>query len=768
MQGIVASAIASMDAMDLNALGSAATVSQAVASSAHPRLYLNKARLAHLSERFYADGTWADKLRSDGDKMIEEKLVPELVAEEGGGQQAHYGKPARQISFMAITLGLFYQLTKDERYAKKLHEAMVFYCAYKRWGGPGLVDRNPPWHSELDTSQFCFGYAVAYDALYSFLTTEQRQQIRESVIRLGILPTLNDWILPGRRFHSLDSMGHNWWGVCVSGAGVAALAFLGEEERAQSWIEAIDDGLVEWFSYEGNVLHNRIETFESPDGPSYEGVNYTGYGVTTYLRYLLAWRTMFPARTHPAQRFVSGIPEFFLHTLYPTPTGSLPVNFDDTHENSTAADCILLLRACGVKDEYGRRYLLHAQREGQDPLPLYVPEDAAAATSVALPLSKVYPKMGWAMMRTSWDPTATLLAVKSGATWNHAHADAGTFLLMHKGHPLIIDSGTCNYAWPEYSSYYRQSEAHNVVLFDGVGQPKDQIDIGNKFRGSITSWFDGHGLRYIGADATGPLAYIAKRCYRHFVWIGNVILIFDDIATHRDVDLDWLLHSKGDVKQQDSRSILIQNEESSVLVNSLYPSGVKIQQREGLAAGDRDRRVPYHAFTFQTRNARQRAITALDLDPERRTRIECREQNEALEVTVQAAAETHRVYLNLRSIDGAYNMSSTISIGEWSTDAYLLALSSSGNEPASPSEVSRLLILDGSFLRHKDGSVFESLSKASCLWRPSRAEVYTQSQRRSSLAIYLKDRPDEVQWNGKRHRGSYDGASRMLRLQSLL
>ncbi len=769
MQGIVASAIASMDSMELSAFGPAsAAISQAVSSSAHPCLYLNKAALAHLSGRFHRDGAWADKLRSDGDSVLEEKLIPESVAEEGGGQQAHYGKPAHQIAFMGITLGLLYQLTKDERYAKKLHEAMVFYAAYQRWGGPGLADRNPPWHSELDTSQFCFGFAVAYDALYSYLTAEQRQQIRESVIRLGVLPILDDWILPGKRFHSLDSMGHNWWGVCVSGAGVAALAFLGEEERAKSWVEAIDDGLVEWFSYDGNVLHNRIETFESPDGPSYEGVNYTGYGVTTYLRYLLAWRTMFPARTHPTQRFLPGFPEFFLHTLYPTPTGSLPVNFDDTRENASGADCILLLRACGVEDEYSRRYLLHARNEGEDPLPLYVSDRETGTTSAGLPLSKIYPKMGWAMMRTSWEPTATLLAVKSGFTWNHAHADAGTFLLMHKGNSLVIDSGTCNYAWPEYSSYYRQSVAHNVVLFDGQGQPRDQIDIGNKFRGSITNWFDGHGLRYIGADATGPVAHIAKRCYRHFVWIGDVILIFDDIVTHRDVDLAWLLHSQGDARQEGARSILIQNGESSVRVSSLYPSEVKIQQREGLATGDRDRRVAYHAFTFRTRNGRQRAVTALDLDPQRATQIECHEQDEVLAVTVRTATETHRVYLNLRSIDGAYNMSSTISIGEWSTDAYLLVLSSSGDEPASPAGLSRLLVLDGSFLRHNQDSVFESLSKASCLWSPSGTEVSTQSQRRSSLAIYLKVRPEEVRWNGKIYRGSYDQASRMLRLRSLI
>ena len=30
------------------------------------------------------------------------------------------------------------------------------------------------------------------------------------------------------------------------------------------------------------------------------------------------------------------------------------------------------------------------------------------------------------------DDDATLVAIKSGFTWNHAHADAGSFVLFHK------------------------------------------------------------------------------------------------------------------------------------------------------------------------------------------------------------------------------------------------------------------------------------------------------------------------------------------------
>ena len=63
---------------------------------------------------------------------------------------------------------------------------------------------------------------------------------------------------PGARIHSFDSMGHNWWGVCVAGGGLCSLALLGDEPRAPEWIDAVDAGLVQWFNYSGNVLHNRM------------------------------------------------------------------------------------------------------------------------------------------------------------------------------------------------------------------------------------------------------------------------------------------------------------------------------------------------------------------------------------------------------------------------------------------------------------------------------------------------------------------------------
>jgi hypothetical protein len=768
MQGIVASAIAASALPKLTAQGSIGSKQIRTRSSRREgerqRLYLNEPTLARLKERFETDKEWANQLLADGNELLIEQFFSEIAAKEGGGQQANYGKPAKQIAYMGVTLGLLYELTGETKYAQKLYAAMQHYGQYSLWGGPGLLDRDPPWHSELDTGQFCFGFANGYDTLYPYLSKPQRAQVRSDLFRLGISPTLNDWILPGKRFHSLDSMGHNWWGVCVANAGVAALALLDDDHRAEQWVEQLDAGFVEWFTYAGNPLHNRIETFEAT-GPSYEGVNYTRYGVTNYLRYLLAWRTRYPEKKAATLEFLTGLPEFFLHTLYPATSGSLPVNFDDCPEDANASECILLLLACGIDDDYGRTYLAHAHGLTADPLPLYV-KQPPAISAASLPLSKVYPQMGWAMMRNSWQKDATLLAVKSGYTWNHAHADASTFLLMHKGSAVIIDSGTCNYARHEYTTYYRQSHAHNVILFDGQGQPDEQINLGVKFRGSILKWNDSLGIRYIAVDATGPMAYLTTRNYRHFLWIGNVILILDDIRTFKDMPLDWLLHTAGDVEEHGLGQLHVRNGNASVQFSMLYPE-TKTETRQGLVQERPDEKIPYHVFSTSTNNRRQRFISAIELEPSSPTKLEVQERSEFLEIQIERGDERHVVFLNLKSIDGSYSLSSTISIGEWSTDAFLVMLSWRGDSDPTPEQVSHFFTVDASFLRWSGNSVMESLSKCDCLWNTGPLmEAVTQGQRNLSCSIFNTQKPKQVIWNGRKVDLSFDPGTHLIQLSS--
>ena len=48
---------------------------------------------------------------------------------------------------------------------------------------------------------------------------------------MGVEPLAGDWLDPAKRIHALDSMGHNWWMVCVGAAGLGAMGGLRTSHR---------------------------------------------------------------------------------------------------------------------------------------------------------------------------------------------------------------------------------------------------------------------------------------------------------------------------------------------------------------------------------------------------------------------------------------------------------------------------------------------------------------------------------------------------------
>ena len=721
-----------------------------------PRLFYNAGSLVHLRRVFSPDSAAGAALRRRGDALLQADFYPESVAEIGGGQQANYLTPATQVADMGLTLGLLFHLTGDTRYAAKLRDALIFYGNYVRWAGPELIYRLPPWHSELDTTTFSFGYSCGYDALHSFLSESERQAIAGIMVRLGVGPTLDDWLLPGKRIHSLDSMGHNWWGVCVSGAGLCALALLGDDPRASSWIETIDAGFAQWFEYPGNVLQNRVATFES-SGPSYEGVGYTNYGVSEYLRYRFAWQNTFPHRKPARIARLEHLAEFFLQTLYPTSSGFLTINFGDSGLRADSSGSVLLLIACGLGTPAASRYLQLVSGTEPDTLSSLLRQFPAPAPRSDWPLSSIYPEVGWLMMRSSWQQNATLLAAKSGYTWNHAHADAGSFILFHGGEPLIIDSGTCSYGRPEYTTYYRTSQAHNVVLLDGQGQPPEDLLLGCKFSGRMHSLIEGPGLRYAYADATGPMARSFTRNYRHWIWSDDLILVVDDVRAHSAGEMEWLLHFAGESTIGEDGRIGLKNGAAEIAVKMLYPPA-DIRTELGLADHDPARKIPYLVFRpVGTAQARQ-FITAICLDPSAIPAFDFSEDPHFLRLRIRTRNAFEELIVNLRAVSTPGT--ECIDAGNWTTDACLVHLRRSVEE----GPVDRFLIVDGSYLRQQGRSYMESLSKRNLCWSAGDTLRIFSGDPRSPLQIGSQNAPLEVWWNNQPVAAHYSASGKLVSL----
>jgi hypothetical protein len=423
----------------------------------HPYLYFNKTSLERLRSVLETNRAlaqkWGDYLEQ-AERLLDETFMTEENADGEDSQHGNYGVPSQQMAKMGMVLGLAYQVTADLRYAEKLKDALLHYSGYRKWYGKGLMRIDPPWHSELNTSQFCFGFAVGYDCIYDVLEETERLQIRDALIRLGVLPTLQDWVLARTRVHALDSMGHNWWSVMISLAGVGVLAVLDEDPRAVGWLEEILRIMPEYFTYKGSVLGNKSPNYDDT-GAFYESAGYANYGLYEYLVFRLACQETCGYTDFSDIPVLEKAGEFFLHTAYPAEE-PLTVNFGDGNLHSSCHEAVKLLLANGRDDPRLRWYLQEWKTEydAYDFLYHDHTREGGAFPPSEQARSVLYPEIGWAVMRNSWAKNGTLLAVKSGFTWNHAHADAGSFLLFHNGKPLLIDSGCCSYGRPEYLEYY--------------------------------------------------------------------------------------------------------------------------------------------------------------------------------------------------------------------------------------------------------------------------------------------------------------------------
>lgn len=118
-------------------------------------------------------------------------------------------------------------------------------------------------------------------------------------------------------------------------------------------------------------------------------------------------------------------------------------------------------------------------------------------------LSVLLPDSKYMTMRSGWNESDNyfLFDCAPGSV-GHSHADK-LQVLAYAGRPLLVDPGIYSYGEPLSTKYFREPQAHNVVLIDGKGSPREKgtdarLDAWQSERGadfaSGTTDFD--GLRF--------------------------------------------------------------------------------------------------------------------------------------------------------------------------------------------------------------------------------------------------------------------------------
>ncbi len=715
----------------------------------HPYLYFTPTKVNILKERIKSDTSISNNWNS-------------ILAE--ANNLLTKGDAAENIDYLSLA----YLVTNETKYADKVKSVLLKLCTQKTWINEEMQNRSPAWNSDLQTANKCRIVAKGYDVIYDYLSKEDRKTIVDGVIRMGILPALNDWVLPGTRIHSLNSMGHNWWSCCVDMAGIASLSIINEDSRAANWVETVAKASEEWMNFAGDELQSKPRSMDRSGG-MYESVNYAAFGISEYLFFRLAYTNAFPNKKQPEPPTLKKMSDFFLQVAYPRTGPVYSLNFGDGNITTSADRPIKLLQALGYQSPNNLWYLNQVSngqnREGLSPnTPIglvYQPDMSKVPEVPNLPKSALFEDMDWGMMRNSWDKNATMLGVKCGYTWNHSHADASSFILFHKGEDIIKDGGNSWYGSKEYAQYFCQSDAHNVVLFNGKAQPKEHEYNGSPIRGELNQLMDAGNLKYIQANAQGPTAANFARNFRHFIWLGKVILIIDDVKGYETGKFSWLLHPGGAAKKIGGDISIVQNK-SAVLVRPLFPETLvqtgwehdfpeKMKLVEITAPKARDELHPteiHYSIEYPQEVRQTKFITAIILKDSANDKdlpiIERLHSETMNGVKITQDGKVTELYLNLLADGHIMHLNSINTFNGWETDAYLLGITyPQGKKEVSVNEVSDYFVAYGSYIKRDGQTVFNSLSKLYMIARQKEGniDIILQGQPLINASFFSEKKP---------------------------
>ena len=636
---------------------------------------------------FYSDDTavkysdskiWQDIL-NDVLKKAEEglrtKLIDEAYADAGSGQHGNYYDASKPFSQMMPYLCCAYLHTKDERFAQKAKELMLYYSGYKKWHSSNSMGQ-----SELNNANFCKAMVYGYTMLGDYLTDAERKIIAQATFEKGIKPIAEDWVLPETRIHALDTMGHNWWIVCVSCAGAAAAAMHSMIDDADFYVSQMANAAKMWFLYKGNPINKKTCNFD--DGGFYESVSYLDYSMREYCLFKYVYESVYGKKIFDDTEYLKKYGDFFVYTVIPSADTAKTVNFGDCTEKTIMLSALCIL-GTGVEQPHLNWYVKQWEGREKTAYDLMFYEEIYQKPSEEPEIkSKFYEKIGWAIFRNSFEKNSPVLAVKCGDTWNHSHADAGNFEFYNHGEAVVFDSGSCEYSDKRYVGYYCSSKAHNTVLFNGKGQ--DERDIHNHVsnKGHIYNFTDEGNVKYAAADCSGPMGRYFRRHFRHFLWLENFILIYDDIEAYEQGVFEYLLH----INEEFSDEFLMLTSAEKAHMN-------------GHPDHEPDIDVPFECYRMMSdENGRGKFVSALLINKNARLKTE------ELKDGYKISDGSTNIYINKRSDGSIMHRNCLNEFDGYLTDSIIFC-----------EKGSEYFVVNGSILR-KDGAViFDSLERKTAL-----------------------------------------------------
>ena len=440
----------------------------------------------------------------------------------------------------AITTRLQYLLlahivSGERRYLDAANAIVLDLCAWPiPWTDPSY--RYGEGKPELDCGHCATWVGIFYDWTATELTPDERELVRKSLIEKALLPI-------DRAIDSVPAY-HNWNAVIASGLGIGATALLGEDPRADAWVQHAIARAKLYFDAQGK------------DGGPMEGPMYGTYAADCFADMIWALSTANVPNDLVNHPYIRSLPRYCISLL--SPNNLLQPCFGDG----------------GPSRGYLGRMMLSLALRGDPESAWYCQQaDVLHAESVrgfiALDPARIRPKqptfnpsgcfvdVGYAILRDGYRAGGAFLAMKTGpptAEIGHNHYDSNSFVInWGRGWPAW-DPGYRDYFDPPKRRYTVGTLGHNSIV----------LDLDDEYLKSQQQWTVGHDqVRLTGGRitefCTGPMVdytlgsaaetyntdkvRVLDRFDRQIVFVKpGLFFIRDTLAAPQEHAYSFLLH----------------------------------------------------------------------------------------------------------------------------------------------------------------------------------------------------------------------------------
>lgn len=546
---------------------SPATPSTADVRSPHPRLMADTARITQLKNQQKSDPTsqaLADRVMAEASRL---RGVSRINYSLSGGKML---SQATELVDRTYTLVVAWTLSGDKSYLDLLWKDLGPAAKLKSW--------NPD--HMLDTAELTHAAAIAYDWANSGWTKDQRGQLRNAIVTLGLEPSLKIYDLAEGARSPYTYLG-NWRlsttnvNTIINSAMILGALAVAKDSTSSTVQKALTGA--------SKSIRSGLSEYES-DGGFSEGPTYWAYATRSAAAALVSLKTS-TGRDYGLAS-VGGLSKTGSFALDLRSADDTVYNFADSSSlpgvvNLPLAGLARLydspsLGAASAVDVSGGYTRAAQQLIMRDP----AWKNATAATGS---LNASY-ATGVTTARSSTTSTdATYVAFRSASKYGtvHQHIDPGDFQLAALGQEWAVELGTekATYDLADRSNtsarwtYYRTSSiGHNTLTIhpsrSGAVQPS-----ATKAGVSSAAPDEFFATTDASAAVTGSVSSW-KRGVRLFDGRSQA-LVQDEVTSSKATEAIWGMHTRAliDISSDGRQAVLAQNGER--LLARIVTSGAK-------------------------------------------------------------------------------------------------------------------------------------------------------------------------------------------------